>query len=87
MTIYGGIFKHHGLKYSMLLLLLQRWREITGPLPGFRNWVPEIGNLKILGRPIFQGRPQYTQITTINMYPFNEIGIMCIYNAINIKLR
>ena len=33
----------------------------------------KIGNCKILGHPIFQGRPQNTQITTIKMYLPNEI--------------
>ena len=28
----------------------------------------KIGNWQIFGHPIFQGRPQYTQITTIHMY-------------------
>ena len=37
---------------------------------GFRNWVPKSGNDKILGH---QERPQYTQITTINMYLLNRI--------------
>ena len=40
----------------------------TGSLPGFRNWVPKIGNCKTFGCPIFQRRPEYIQITTINMY-------------------
>ena len=33
-----------------------------------RNWVPKIGKCKLFGHPIFQGRPQYTLVTTINMY-------------------
>ena len=36
----------------------------------FRNI---IGNCKIFGRPIFQGGPQYTRITTRNMYLLIEI--------------
>ena len=34
--------------------------------------MPKIGNCKIFGHPIFQGRPQYN-ITTINMYLFSEM--------------
>ena len=40
---------------------------------GFRNWVPKIVNCEIFGCLIFQGRPQYTQIKTINMYLLHEI--------------
>ena len=36
---------------------------------GFRNWLPEIANCKIKGRPVFQGRPQYT----LYMYLLIEI--------------
>ena len=43
--------------------------------------VPKFGNCKILGRPNFQGGPQYTQISTINMYKFikirHDIHIQC----------
>ena len=35
---------------------------------GFRNWVSKTGHCKIIGLPIFQGRPQYIKNTTINMY-------------------
>ena len=41
--------------------------------PGFRNWVPKIGNCKIFGRPNFEGGSQYTQISIINMYKFIKI--------------
>ena len=34
----------------------------------FRKWASKIGNCNILGLPIFQGRPQYTQFTTIYIY-------------------
>ena len=33
---------------------------LAGSQIGFRNWVPKIDNFKILGRPIFQGRTQYS---------------------------
>ena len=33
----------------------------------------EVGNCKILGRPIFQGKIQHAQITTINMCLHIEI--------------
>ena len=33
----------------------------------------KIGNRKIFGRPVFQGKPPFTQITTINMHLLNEI--------------
>ena len=37
------------------------------------NWRPEIGKLcEHFGRPIFQGRSLYTQITTVNMYSLIE---------------
>ena len=56
---------------------------------GFRNWVSKIDNCKILGRPIFRGRLQYTKITTINMYLFIEIGytfhIQCHGDCIEMK--
>ena len=35
--------------------------------------MPKIGKCKILGRPIYQGRPKYPQITTINIYLLIEI--------------
>ena len=35
---------------------------------GFRNWMPKIGNCKILGCLIFKGRQQFIQITAICMY-------------------
>ena len=37
------------------------------PLPWF-EWVPKIGCSKKCWRPIFQGRPQYTEIITMNKY-------------------
>ena len=40
----------------------------AGSKPGFRNWIPKVGNCKILRHPIFNGRPQYTPISTIKMY-------------------
>ena len=43
--------------------------------PGFRNLVAKIGICGIFRCPIFQGRPQYIQITTINMYLLREISI------------
>ena len=46
----------------------------AGSWPGFRNWVPKIGNCKLWGRPISQGKPQYTPILTINMYLLLEKG-------------
>ena len=46
-----------------------------GSLAGFRNWEPKIGDCKILGHPIFKGRPQNTQITTITMYFHKDINI------------
>ena len=33
----------------------------------------KIGICQIVGHPIFQGRPQFTKITTIDMYLFIEI--------------
>ena len=38
-----------------------------------KNWVPKIGNCNIFGRPNFEGGPQYTRISTINMYKFIKI--------------
>ena len=35
--------------------------------------MPIFGNCKISGRPIFQMRPHYTKITTVNMYLLIEI--------------
>ena len=35
--------------------------------------MPKIANSKNSGRPNFQGGPQYTQISTINMYKFIKI--------------
>ena len=35
--------------------------------------MPKIGNFEILGRPNFQGGPQNTQISTINMYKFAKV--------------
>ena len=46
---------------------------MSGPQPGFRNWVARIANYYFLGCPVFRGRPKYTQITTINIYLLNEI--------------
>ena len=46
-----------------------------------------MGNCKVFGCPIFQGRPQYTQITTINMCLLNEIEHVHIYNAIKILFK
>ena len=31
-------------------------------------WVTKIGHFEIFGSPIFQGRPLYAQMTTINIY-------------------
>ena len=45
----------------------------AGSKPGFRNWVPKIGNCKILGHPNFYGGTQYTQISTMNMHEFIKI--------------
>ena len=51
--------------------------------------MPKIGNCKILGRPNFQGEPQYTQISTINMYEFiqirHDILIQCHGNYMEMK--
>ena len=41
--------------------------------PGFRNWVPKIGNCTIIWPPIFKGKPQYIQTVTINVYSFIKI--------------
>ena len=58
-------------------LLFQRFMHIVALIsesqPGFRNWVHQVGNCKILGGPIFQGPPQCNQITTINMIFLIEI--------------
>ena len=43
-----------------------------------RNWVPKFVSCKILGYPSFQERPQYTQITTVNMYLLIEIRHNCL---------
>ena len=45
----------------------------AGTKPGFRNWVSKIGKCKTFGHQTVQGRQQYTQITTKNMYLLNEI--------------
>ena len=45
----------------------------VGSYPGFRNWVPKIGDCKMFGCTLFPGRPQYTQISTINMHLLIEI--------------
>ena len=47
--------------------------SVLGSSPGFRNWVPKIGNCKILGRPNFKKGPQYIQISTINMFKVIKI--------------
>ena len=61
----------------------------TGFSPGFRNWVPIIGNSKISRFPIFQWRSQFTLITAINMYLLYEIKhnvhIQCSGNYIDEK--
>ena len=36
-------------------------------------WLLKIGNYQLLGCPIFQERPQYTHIATIDMCLSNEI--------------
>ena len=36
--------------------------------PGWGNWMHKFGKSRTLGRPLFQGRPQDTQISTINIH-------------------
>ena len=43
-----------------------QWYQ-AGSQPGSRSCVPKIGNSKISGDPIFQGRSQHTQIKILNM--------------------
>ena len=49
----------------------------------------KIGNCKILGCPLFQGRPQYTRILAKDMYLLIEIShnilIICHGNHIKVK--
>ena len=55
----------------------QMWVPATGSWQGLRNWlnwVHKIGNYKVIGHPLLQERPQYTQSSTINMYLLIEIG-------------
>ena len=51
--------------------------------------VAKIGNCKIWGRPNLKGRPQFTQISTINMYKFikirHDILIKCHGNCMEKK--
>ena len=51
--------------------------------------MPKIGNCKVLGVFFYQGRPQYTQISTLNMYLIIEIRytilIICHGNYIKVK--
>ena len=51
--------------------------------------MPKIGNCKIFGRPNFQGGPQYTQISSINMYEFikirHDILVQCHGNYMEMK--
>ena len=42
-------------------------------LPGFENWVAVFSCWKIFRHLIFQGKPQYTQITKMDMYLHTEI--------------
>ena len=48
-----------------------------------------MGNCKVLGRSHFKGGPQYTQISTINMYKFIKIRfdilIQCHGNYMEMK--
>ena len=37
------------------------------------NWVSEIDSCKVFGHPILQGRQQYTEVTTINMFSLIKI--------------
>ena len=49
----------------------------------------KIGNCKIFGHPKLLGEPQYTHISTINMYTFNKIRhdilIQCHGNYMEMK--
>ena len=50
--------------------------------------MPKIGNCKIFGHPKFEGGPQYTHISTINMYKFikrHDILIQCHKNYMGMK--
>ena len=55
----------------------------SGSESGFRNYVPKMAYL------VFQGRPEYAQITTINMYLLIEIRhnilIKCLGNCIELE--
>ena len=58
------------------------------------NWAAKIANCKIFGLPIFQGRPYYTQITTINIAHLHvhikmghTILLQCHGNHIKVKLN
>ena len=61
----------------------------SGSQPRFRNWLPKIANCQVFGHPIFQKRPQYTQITTINMYLLIEIrqSILILCHGIYIQVK
>ena len=47
----------------------------------------QIGNCQIFGLPIFQGRPKYSQVTTINMYLFIEIRHIIPIMGIVLRLK
>ena len=55
----------------------------------YRNWVPKIDDCKKFWRPNFEGRPQFTQISTINLYRFvkirHDILIQCHGNYMEMK--
>ena len=51
--------------------------------------MPKIGNCKSFGLPKFEGGPQYTHISNINMYKFikirHDILIQCYGNYMEMK--
>ena len=53
--------------------------------------MPKIGNCKIVGHPSFQGRPQFPQITTLNINLLNEVRhniyTQCHGNYIEVKKK
>ena len=57
-----------------------------GSYTGFRSWLTKIGRSKLFVYPIYQGRPQYIQITNLNMYLLtcNGNGIVFLCNAMRI---
>ena len=57
-----------------------------GSYTGFRSWLTKIGKSKFFVYPIYQGRPQYIQITNLNMYLLtcNGNGIVFLCNAMRI---